>query len=83
MAAAKDRLRSSDPDSDTITITAEQAGNFGKPGFVDRRKGDRRKNDRRTPSASSGRVGDRRQVDRRKSDRRKGKPQPPSDGPKS
>jgi hypothetical protein len=83
VAAAKDRLRSSDPAADTVTITADQAGNFGKPGFVDRRKGDRRKDDRRSGPESSGRVGDPRQNDRRKTDRRKGKPRPPSDGPKT
>jgi hypothetical protein len=83
VATAKDRLRTSNPDADTVTITAEQAGSFGNPSFVDRRKGDRRKNDRRTPSASSARLGDRRQNDRRKGDRRKGKPKPPSDGSKT
>jgi hypothetical protein len=71
VAAAREKLRDSDPNADTIALTAEQMRAHEKPGFVDRRKGDRRKTDRRKSSGSGGLMGDRRQADRRKGDRRK------------
>jgi len=82
VAAARERLRSSDPNADVIAITADQMRVHEKPGFVDRRKDDRRKADRRKSSGTSGLVGDRRQNDRRKGDRRK-RPAPPTGGTKS
>jgi hypothetical protein len=82
VAAARERLRSSDPNADVIAITADQMRVHEKPGFVDRRKDDRRKTDRRKSSGTSGLVGDRRQNDRRKGDRRK-RPAPPKGGTKS
>jgi hypothetical protein len=79
VAAAREKLRGSDPNADMVTITADQMRAHEKPGFVDRRKGDRRKTDRRKSSGPTGLIGDRRQNDRRKGDRRK-RPGPPPKG---
>ena len=77
--AAKERLRNSDPNAETIMVAADQMRVHEMAGFVDRRKGDRRKTDRRKSTGSSGLIGDRRSGDRRKSDRRK-RSTPPKGG---
>jgi hypothetical protein len=78
--AAKERLRSLDPDAEMIAITADDVGAADQP-FVERRKGERRKSNRRTPAQPGGKIGDRRQGDRRKGDRRKGSHPAPDGDP--